>query len=65
MRTIVKLAISAVLALALPTVAVAKLDEIKNSTPEQYSTYEQKKSEMEAQVKQKLREKHQAAQTSS
>lgn len=135
MRAIVKLAISAVLALVLPAVAVAQLEDIKKSTPEQraqmqdewmqsnlsldekisesvsainlkyaketqalaaapgadfkklmtfrgnaqakdaelkgiltaeqYSTYEQKKSEMEAQVKQKLQEKHQAAQSSS
>jgi len=135
MRTIVKLAITAVLALALPTLAVAQMEEIKNSTPEQraemqdkwmqsnlsldsktsasvsainlkyaketqalvasntpnfkklmtfknnsqakdaelktiftpqqYSLYEQKKSEMEAQIKQKLQEKHQAAQSGS
>jgi hypothetical protein len=135
MRTIVKLAITAVLALALPTLAVAQMEEIKNSTPEQraemqdkwmqsnlsldsktsasvsainlkyaketqalvasntpnfkklmtfrsssqakdaefktiftpeqYSMYEQKKSEMEAQIKQKLQAKHQAAQSGS
>ena len=31
-------------------------------TPEQYTLYEQKKSEMRAQLKQKIAEKHQAAQ---
>lgn len=131
MRTIVKLAITAVIALVLPMVAMAQMEEIKNSTPEaraqmqdkwmqsnlaldekasasvsainlkyaketqalvasdspkfkklmafksnaqakdaelktvltaqQYSQYQQKKSEMEAQIKQKLQEKQQAA----
>jgi hypothetical protein len=133
MRTLVKLAITAALALVLPAVALAQMDQIKNSTPEQraemqdkwmksnlsldaktseslaainlkyaketqalvespspnfkklmtfrsnskakdaeikadltpeqYSLYEQKKSEMEAQIKQKLQEKHQVAQS--
>jgi len=49
MRTMVKLAISATLAL---------MDEIKNSTPEQ-------RAEMQAQVKKKIQEKHQAAQSGS
>lgn len=41
----------------------AKDGELKSIfTPEQYSLYKQKKSEMEAQVKQKIMEKHQAAQ---
>jgi hypothetical protein len=31
-------------------------------TPEQYSLYEQKKSEMESTVMQKIKEKHQAGQ---
>jgi hypothetical protein len=35
MRTIVKPAISAALAPILPAVAMAQMDEIKNSTPEQ------------------------------
>lgn len=131
MKPLVKLAISALIALVLPAVALAQMDEIKNSTPEQraqmqdkwmqsnlsldektaasvsainlkyaketqalvaspspnfkklmsfksnsqakdaelkgvltaeqYTLYEQKKSEMEAQLKQKLQEKHQAA----
>jgi len=135
MRTIVKLVISAILALILPAVAMAQMEEIKNSTPkqraemqdkwmqsnlsldettsasvsainlkyaketqalvasdspnfkklmtfrsnsqakdaefkgiltpEQYSQYEQKKSEMQAQVKKKLQEKYQAAQSGS
>lgn len=41
----------------------AKDGELKSLfTPEQYSLYQQKKSEMEAQLKQKIMEKHQAAQ---
>ena len=41
----------------------AKDAELKSVfTPEQYTLYEQKKSEMQAQLKQKIAEKHQAAQ---
>ncbi len=135
MNRIVKLAITAALALVLPAVAMAQIDEIKNSTPEQraemqdewmqsnlsldaetsasvsainlkyaketqalaaspgpdfkklmslrsnaqakdaelkgvftaeqYTQYEQKKSEMKAQIKQQLKEKHQATQAGS
>tara|TARA_R110001599_G_scaffold353512_1_gene593489 strand:+ start:88316 stop:88723 length:408 start_codon:yes stop_codon:yes gene_type:complete len=135
MNRIVKLAITAALALVLPAVAMAQIDEIKNSTPEQraemqdkwmqsnlsldaktrasvsainlkyakqaqalvaspspdfrklmsfrsnaqakdaelkgvftaeqYTQYEQKKSDMKAQIKQQLKEKHQAAQANS
>ena len=41
----------------------AKDAELKSVfTPEQYTLYEQKKSEMQAQLKQKIAEKHQVAQ---
>jgi hypothetical protein len=43
--------------------SAAKDGELKAIlTPEQYTLYEQEKSEMEAMVKQKIKEKHQAAQ---
>ena len=56
MKTIVKLLLSAALVLILPAVALAQIDQIKNSTPEQ-------RAEMQAKMKKKLKAKQAAAQT--
>ena len=42
MKTIVKLLVSGVLALMLPAVALAQIDQIKNSTPEQRAEMQDK-----------------------
>lgn len=62
MKNILSLLFSCALLLSLPQLALAQMDQLKDTTPEQYSLYEQKKSEMGSTIMQKIKEKHQASQ---